>query len=128
MNHRSKKVARAGMSLIEVAIATSVLGVGVAALAKGRSLGGRRVAPERVFLPGRRTPVSLPEQSYGCRLIARVRDEAHRFAVSYHRNLRRKAAVRSPLTEVPGVGPRTAREVRRASPAGSCTGPRSPVA
>ena len=66
------------------------------------------MAPERVFLPGRRMPVILPEQSYGRRIIARVRDEAHRFAVSYHRKLRRKTAVRSPLTEIPGVGPRIA--------------------
>jgi len=77
----------------------------VVALAKERSRGGRAVALERVFVPHRRTPVELPEHSYGYRLVTRIRDEAHRFAVAYHRKLRRKAAMTSPLTGIPGVGP-----------------------
>jgi excinuclease ABC subunit C len=52
--------------------------------------------------------VRVPEHSYGFRLVTRVRDEAHRFAVSYHRKLRRKHSLESPLLEVPGVGPKTA--------------------
>ncbi len=76
----------------------------VAALAKARSGGGVRLKGERVFLAGRAEPLQVPEQSYAHRLLTRVRDEAHRFAVSYHRKLRRKAAMRSPLREVPGVG------------------------
>jgi len=76
----------------------------VAALAKARSGSGRRLNAERVFLPGRAVPVEVPEDTYGFRLITRVRDEAHRFAISYHRRLRRKAAVRSPLLEIRGVG------------------------
>ena len=80
----------------------------VVALAKARSRGGEKVKGERVFVPGEQQPVLLPEHSYGYRLITRLRDEAHRFAIAYHRKLRRKAAVRSPLTEVPGVGPRIA--------------------
>jgi len=65
----------------------------VAALAKARSRGGQQVEAERVFVPGREEPVELPTQSYGFRLITRVRDEAHRFALAYHRKLRRKAAM-----------------------------------
>jgi len=61
-----------------------------------------------VFVPDVSEPVVLPEHSYGFALITRVRDEAHRFAVSYHRKLRDRAAMQSPLTEVPGVGPRIA--------------------
>jgi excinuclease ABC subunit C len=76
----------------------------VAALAKARRSGGKKLSAERVFLPGGGSPVAIPENSYGFRLITRVRDEAHRFAVSYHRRLRRKAAVRSPLLDVGGVG------------------------
>ncbi len=76
----------------------------VAALAKARSRGGRRTE-ERVFLPDRDEPVEVPRDSYGFRLITRVRDEAHRFAVQYHRRLRRKSSMRSPLLEVPGIGP-----------------------
>lgn len=45
---------------------------------------------EEIFLPKRRSPVKLPENSLGLRLLQRIRDEAHRFAVSYHRKLRSK--------------------------------------
>ena len=73
----------------------------LAALAKGRSTKGR----ERVFLPGRKNPVMLLPQSDELFLLSRVRDEAHRFAIAYHRKLRRKRATRSVLDEIPGVGP-----------------------
>jgi excinuclease ABC subunit C len=90
------------------------LGIGscdVAALAKARSSGGRRLKAERVFLPHGSDPVEVPERSYGFRLITSVRDEAHRFALSYHRRLRRKASLQSPLLEVRGVGGQTARRL-----------------
>ncbi len=77
----------------------------IVALAKERSAGGKRTRVERVYLPGRAGAVPLPERSYGSRLLVRVRDEAHRFAVRYHRTLRRREAPRSPLLDVPGVGP-----------------------
>ncbi|MBI4861235.1 MAG: excinuclease ABC subunit UvrC [Candidatus Riflebacteria bacterium] len=51
--------------------------------------------------------LALPEGSGARRLVQRIRDEAHRFAVSYHRRLRSARATRSALDEVPGVGPRT---------------------
>ena len=80
----------------------------VITLAKARSRGGKKLKAERVFVPGKPQPVVLPEHSCGYRLITCIRDEAHRFAISYHRKLRRKAAMESPLTEVPGVGPKIA--------------------
>jgi excinuclease ABC subunit C len=55
--------------------------------------------------------VEIPEQSYGFRLITRVRDEAHRFAVSYHRKLRSRAVMESPLVEIRGVGKTLARRL-----------------
>jgi excinuclease ABC subunit C len=61
---------------------------------------------EEIFLPGRPGPVVLPNDSQGLYLVQRIRDEAHRFAVTYHRNLRGKESVRSVLEEVPGIGPR----------------------
>lgn len=76
----------------------------VVGLAKARQAGGRRVREERVFKPGRPTAIVLPEGSHGLHLITRVRDEAHRFAVSYHRKLRNKASMENPLREVKGVG------------------------
>src|SRR5581483_4401416 len=63
---------------------------------------------ERVFLPGRKNPIILHASSPATHLLQRVRDEAHRFAVTYHRKLRGKAFLASCLDQIPGVG-----EVRR---------------
>ncbi|HVM05591.1 MAG TPA: excinuclease ABC subunit C, partial [Acidimicrobiales bacterium] len=60
---------------------------------------------EEVFLPGRADPVRIPRQSEALYLLQRVRDEAHRFAVTYHRQLRGKRMTRSALDEIPGLGP-----------------------
>lgn len=60
---------------------------------------------ERVFLPGRKNPVVLLPNSTALFLLQRLRDEAHRFAITYHRQLRAKERVSSPLDTVPGVGP-----------------------
>lgn len=60
---------------------------------------------ERVFLPGRKNPVVLKPNSTALFLLQRVRDEAHRFAITYHRLLRAKERLGSPLDTVPGVGP-----------------------
>jgi len=63
-----------------------------------------RHSDERVFMPGRKNPVILRQNSTALFLLQRVRDEAHRFAITYHRELRRKERLSSPLDEVPGVG------------------------
>ena len=60
---------------------------------------------ERFFLPGRKNPVLLRPGSPALFLLERLRDEAHRFAITHHRKLRGKAALQSSLEEVPGVGP-----------------------
>ncbi len=70
--------------------------VAVAALAKQQ---------EEVFLPGRPAPVLLAGRDPALHLLQRIRDEAHRFAVSYNRKLRSKRTLRSQLEEIPGVGP-----------------------
>ncbi|MEE4312149.1 MAG: excinuclease ABC subunit UvrC [candidate division KSB1 bacterium] len=59
---------------------------------------------DEVFVPGVSDPQNIPRDSSGLRLLQRVRDEAHRFAVSYHRKLRGKSAVHSELDDIPGVG------------------------
>ncbi|MBO8127244.1 MAG: excinuclease ABC subunit UvrC [Firmicutes bacterium] len=61
---------------------------------------------ELIFVPGREEPVRLPRDSYALHLVMRVRDEAHRFAVSYHRKLRGKRTLRSVLDDIPGIGPK----------------------
>jgi excinuclease ABC subunit C len=61
-------------------------------------------SPERVFLPGRKDPVVLRQNSAELFLLARLRDEAHRFAITFHRKLRRERNFQSVLEEIPGVG------------------------
>jgi excinuclease ABC subunit C len=63
---------------------------------------------EEVWLPDRTDPVILPRTSEGLYLLQRIRDEAHRFAITHHRNRRSKSMVESVLDDVPGLG-----EVRR---------------
>jgi len=60
---------------------------------------------EEIFVPGRARPILLPRRSQGLFLVQRVRDEAHRFAITHHRARRRKAGVASQLDGIPGVGP-----------------------
>ena len=60
---------------------------------------------EEVYLPGQADPVRIPRQSESLYLLQRIRDEAHRFAVGYHRQLRGKRMTRSALDDIPGLGP-----------------------
>src|SRR6185437_11477179 len=60
---------------------------------------------EEVWPPGEEYPIILPRSSEGLYLLQRVRDEAHRFAITYHRQKRGKAATTSALDDVPGLGP-----------------------
>ena len=69
---------------------------------------------EEIYLPGRSEPVVLSRHDPGLRLIQALRDEAHRFAVSYHRELRNKRIEHSLLDEVPGVGDVRKKELLRA--------------
>lgn len=85
-------------------------GIELAALAKDRverDPTGRDVvrSEERVFRPGRANPVVLGRSSSALFLLQQVRDEAHRFAISFHRKLRDRTRLRSALDDIPGVGP-----------------------
>ncbi len=75
------------------------------ALAKERRRASGRTVPDRVFIPGRKNPVPLRPGSPELLLLARIRDEAHRFAIGYHRRRRRKEVLSSPLDRIKGVGP-----------------------
>ena len=68
---------------------------------------------EEIFLPHMPEPVLLERASQGLYLVQRVRDEAHRFAITYHRQRRSKAATRSELDDAPGIGPKRKRELIR---------------
>ncbi|MCE5322182.1 excinuclease ABC subunit UvrC [bacterium] len=68
---------------------------------------------EEIYKPGRPDPIILPRNSKALHLIQRVRDEAHRFAVSYHRNLRGKSMRASVLNNIAGIGPKRRKELMK---------------
>ncbi len=86
------------------------LNAALAALAElnveGLDVLGLAKRQEEVYVPGRPAPVALPPDSRALLLLRHVRDEAHRFAVSYHRRLRTRRSLGSLLDEVPGIGPK----------------------
>ena len=68
-------------------------------------LAGLAKEREELFLPGRSDPIVLPATSPALYLVQRLRDEAHRFAITYHRQLRAKRAIRSAFDDLPGRRP-----------------------
>lgn len=63
---------------------------------------------EEIYLPGSRDPFNLPKTSPALKLLQRIRDEAHRFAISYHRKLRKSRTLKTKLTDIPGIGEKNA--------------------
>jgi excinuclease ABC subunit C len=66
---------------------------------------------EEIFVPNQSSSIWLPRTSQSLYLVQRIRDEAHRFAISYHRNVRTKRAFKSQLDDVPGIGPKRKAEL-----------------
>ncbi|MFA6243167.1 MAG: helix-hairpin-helix domain-containing protein, partial [Candidatus Hydrogenedentales bacterium] len=99
----------------QLGVATTVLkdlgieDLDTAGIAKSRALEEGGHSPERFFLPGRANPVILPQNSPVVLYLARIRDEAHRFAITYHRKRRGKSTLATLLTNIPGVGPKRAK-------------------
>ena len=95
-----------------------VEGIDVVGLAKMRVQSAPRSAEierseERVFLPGQSNPVTLRRNSNALFLLQRVRDEAHRFAITHHKKLRSKQTLYSALDRIPGIGAARRRAVAR---------------
>ena len=61
---------------------------------------------EEIFIPGSPDPIILPRSSQGLYMVQRIRDEAHRFGITYHRKLRSDRTFKSILDEIPGIGPK----------------------
>jgi len=61
---------------------------------------------EEIFTPGSPDPIVLPRSSQGLYMVQRIRDEAHRFGITYHRKLRSDRTFKSVLDEIPGIGPK----------------------
>ena len=93
--------------LEELDLAGRIDAVGIAKSRVMANVRGKAVerSEERFFLPGRKNPVSFRQGSACLFLLERLRDEAHRFAITYHRKLRSRASLRSPLEDIPGIGP-----------------------
>ena len=68
---------------------------------------------EEIFVPYEKDPIILPKNSQGLFLVQRARDEAHRFAITFHRERRSKKSVKSTLDLVPGIGPKRKRMLIR---------------
>ena len=79
-------------------------GVDVISLAKERELAAGE-APDRVYMRNIKEPIALRQNSPELYILARLRDEAHRFANTFHRARRSKSALRSELDDIPGIGP-----------------------
>jgi len=60
---------------------------------------------DEVFLPGKSNSLMIPKDSASLKLLQRIRNEAHRFAIDYHRKLRKKRTIKSELDQIPGIGP-----------------------
>jgi excinuclease ABC subunit C len=97
-----------GAALEDAGLEVDTLGIAKERDEESRSARVKRgggLKAERVFLSGRANPVSLPPSSKALLLLQRVRDESHRFAIEFQRELRSKANFVSILEELPGIGP-----------------------
>ncbi len=101
----AKERTRGEISLRRKGTAQAVQDTSAMASAKGK--------PERLFVPNRRNPIVLPEGSAALFLVQRIRDEAHRFAITYHQKLRAAANRRSILEQIPGIGSKRAKLLLR---------------
>ena len=84
-------------SVMEVVLELGVENISIASIAKKE---------ERIFLPDFSESILLPKKSNGLFILQKSRDEAHRFAVNYHRNIRSKNTFNSPLDNIEGIGPK----------------------
>ena len=66
----------------------------------------RLTTAEEIYIPGSPDPIILPRSSQGLYMVQRIRDEAHRFSITYHRKLRSDRTFKSVLDEIPGIGPK----------------------
>ena len=82
------------------------LGVRAPVIGIAKENHGKISTYEEIYLIERPDPLILPRGSQGLYLLQRIRDEAHRFAITYHRNVRSSGAFRSVLDEIPGIGPK----------------------
>ncbi len=93
-------------------VATPAVASPVPAKKSGRDAGGT-TKPDRVFLPHAKDAIPIRNNSGEMFVLQQLRDEAHRFAISFHRNSRRRLTLRSALSDIPGIGPGRQRQLLR---------------
>jgi len=101
---------------VEAMKALGATNVPLRAIAKSRMVGEkeRHRTAERFFIAGQKNPVTFAPGSPALRVLQHIRDEAHRFAIRYHKKLRRQRTLRSLLEELPGIGEARKRALLRA--------------
>ena len=82
------------------------LDIPVIGLAKEEGSHTRLTTAEQIFVPGSPEPIILPRTSQALYMLQRIRDEAHRFGITYHRKVRSERTFKSVLDEIPGIGPK----------------------
>ena len=85
--------------------------IGIKTFNDGQNIIGLAKKLEEVYLPGDSDPQTIPKTSSGLKLLQRIRDEAHRFAITFHRSLRDKRTLTTELGEIVGIGEKTARKL-----------------
>ena len=113
---------RGQLGILEAALKDAGLVTEALGISKERDLdsGSNRVKrsgglkAERLYRPGRSNPILLPSSSRGLLLLQRIRDESHRFAIEFQRDLRSRSTLTSILEELPGIGPRKRRALLKA--------------
>ncbi|MCI5064665.1 excinuclease ABC subunit UvrC [bacterium] len=102
---------RATTVAAELGVEVEIVGLAKIRDASGakRGVGSRSIASdlkgERIFLPGVKAPIALEASAESTRFLQRVRDEAHRYVIEFHRKVRSKRSHRSQLDDIPGIGP-----------------------
>lgn len=118
---RYKRLKEEGVSLPQLVIIDGGKGQLGAALKSIHELGlegrmtivGLAKQEESIFFPGDKTALQLPYDSPAHLLVRRIRDEVHRFGITFHRDLRSKGTIRNELEEIPGIGEKTATDLLR---------------
>jgi excinuclease ABC subunit C len=118
VSRRYARVMREGWALPDLVVIDGGKGQVSAAMEAMTELGlehipliGLAKRLEEIVLPGKRDTILLPKSSSGLRLLQHIRDEAHRFAIEFHRSLRSRRTLQTELSQIPGVGPKTVQKI-----------------
>jgi excinuclease ABC subunit C len=118
VGRRYERVMKDGLALPDLIVIDGGKGQVAAAMEALHALGldhlpliGLAKRLEEIVIPGERDTLLLPKSSSSLRLLQQIRDEAHRFAITFHRQLRDKRLIQTELTNIAGIGPKTAQKI-----------------